>query len=76
MITAITEFVDGKLIVGFFFFVIACGFAFVSGILLDKSIQIHQHNKACDFLEDMHEFLREQAMEQLEPFEEFSKSEE
>ena len=71
MITAITKFVDGKISLGFIFFIVACGFAFVSGILLEKAIQIYQHNKACDFLEDIHEFLREKSMEQIEPFDEF-----
>lgn len=75
MITAITKFVDGKISLGFIFFIVACGFAFVSGILLDKAIQIYHHNKACDFLEDIHDFLREQAIEQIEPFEGFSKGE-
>ena len=75
MITAITKFVDGKISLGFIFFIVACGFAFVSGILLDKAIQIYHHNKACAFLEDIHDFLREQAIEQIEPFEGFSKGE-
>lgn len=75
MITAITKFVDGKISLGFIFFIVACGFAFVSGILLDKAIQIYHHNKAYDFLEDIHDFLREQAIEQIEPFEGFSKGE-
>lgn len=75
MITAVTSFVDGKIGLGFIFFIVACGFSFVSGILLDKAIQIYHHNKACDFLEEIHEFLREQSTERIEPFDEFKGAE-
>ena len=70
MITAITKVVDGKISLGFIFFIVACGFAVVSGILLEKAIHIYQHNMACDFLKDIHDFLLEKSMEQIDPFEE------
>lgn len=67
-VNCVVKFVEGEIIIGFIFLILAVAFAFVSGILLQKAIAIYQHNKVCEFLEDIHEFLKEQN----EPFEEFN----
>lgn len=69
-ISCARNFIEGNLVVGFVFLVLSVAFAFVSGILLNKAIQIHQHNKACKFLEEIHEFLLEQEIDSIDPFEE------
>jgi hypothetical protein len=66
-VNCVVNFVDRNLVIGFMFLVIAVAFSFISGILLEKALEIHKHNKICDFLEDVHEFL----IDQIEPFEEF-----
>lgn len=73
-LACVVNFVGDNLIVGFIFLVTSVSFAFVSGILLNKAIIIYKHNKTCDFLEYIHEFLREHQAEE-KPFEEFENKE-
>ena len=44
-------------------------FAFVSGVLLQKALEIRKHNQTCDWLHDIAEDLRSQAINSIEPFE-------
>lgn len=74
-LACIVNFVDGSLWRGFIFLILSVAFSFISGALLNKAIMIYNHNKACDFLEEIHEFLREQSIEQIEPFDEFKGAE-
>lgn len=69
-LTCVLNFVADNLFVGFCFLVISVAVSFVSGVLLTKAIEIHNYNKACDFLHDIHEFLKEQEIESIKPFEE------
>jgi hypothetical protein len=74
-LACVVNFVEGNLWRGFIFLILSISFSFVSGILLNKAIAIYRHNKVCDFLKDIHEFLREQTEEKTEPFEEFKGAE-
>jgi hypothetical protein len=67
-ISCVVNFVEGNLAVGFIFIVLAVSFAFVSGILFEKALAIHKHNKTCDWL---HEIAKELMEEELVPFKEF-----
>lgn len=70
-LACVVSFVDGKIIFGFIFLILSVGFAFVSGILLQKAIFIYQHNKEVDWLREIVEELRENAINKIEPFEGF-----
>lgn len=65
-VISVVNFTDGKLAFGVFFLILSVAFSFVGGLLLQKAIFVYNHNKACEFLEDIHEYLLEK-----EPFEEF-----
>lgn len=68
-------FLNGSPIVGVFFLIVTSSIAFSSGVLLGEAVKVYNHNKACEFLEDISQFLHEQIAEQIEPFEELSKGE-
>ena len=70
-ITCVVNFFNEKLAVGFIFLILSVSFAFVSGILLEKAIFIHQHNKEVDWLREIAEELKKNAINQIEPFEDF-----
>lgn len=69
-VSCVIEFVDGNLAWGTFLLIIAVSFAYVSGILFNKALEILKHNQMCDWLHDITEDLREQAINSIEPFEE------
>lgn len=75
IIVTATFFLEGSPIVGVFFLIVTSAVAFSSGFLLGEAIKVYNHNKACEFLEDISDFLHEQIAEQIEPFEELSKGE-
>lgn len=75
LIVTATFFLEGSPIVGIFFLSVTCAVAFSSGFLLGEAVKVYNHNKACEFLEDISDFLHEQIAEQIEPFEELSKGE-
>lgn len=68
-VSCVIEFVDGNLVWGTLLLIIAVAFSFVSGSLLQKSLEIRKHNQTCDWLHDIAEDLREQAINSIEPFE-------
>lgn len=70
-IFCLTNFVEGNLAVGFLLLILSISLSFVSGILFNKAIFVHQHNKACEFLEEVREYLQEKSINQIEPFEDF-----
>lgn len=74
IVTAIF-FLNGSPIIGVFFLIITSAVAFSSGVLLGEAVKVYNHNKACEFLQDISDFLHEQIAEQIEPFEELSKGE-
>jgi hypothetical protein len=56
---------------GLLFLVLSVAFAFVGGMLLEKSLSIYRHNKTCDWLSEIAEEMIEQEKEL--PFGEFKK---
>jgi hypothetical protein len=72
-LSCVVNFVGGNIIIGFIFFVLSIAFGFVSGMLLQKSLEIREHNKTCDWLKEIAEDLKEQYFDSLSPFEEFDK---
>lgn len=70
-LTCVVNFVEGKYAVGFIFLVLSVAFSFVSGMLLQKAIMVHNHNTTCDMLEELADDLYEEYINQIEPFEEF-----
>jgi hypothetical protein len=71
-ISCVVNFVEGEIGIAFIFLILSVAFSFVSGILLQKAIFIHQHNKEVDWLKGIIEELKENAVSQIEPFEEFN----
>ena len=67
---SVVNFVSGNLITGTVFLVASCAVAFVCGILFRQAIEVYNYNKACQFLEDVSEFLHEKIAEEIEPFDE------
>lgn len=72
-VSCVVNFVEENHAVGFIFLVLAVAFAFVSGILLEKALTIHKHNKTCDWLHELAQELAKEKIEQIKPFEEFEK---
>ena len=70
---SVVNFVDSKIVFGFIFLVLSISFSFVSGILLEKALVIHKHNKTCDWLHELAQELAKEEIEQIKPFEEFEK---
>ena len=70
-ISCVVNFVDGKIAVGFIFLILSVAFAFASGMLLQKALEIRNHNKTCDWLHEIAEELKENAINKIEPFEDF-----
>lgn len=70
-VSCVVNFVDGKLAVGFIFLILSVAFAFVSGILLEKALEIHNHNKEVDWLHEIAQELQEEQISKIKPFEEF-----
>ena len=70
-LACVVNFVEGKLVVGFIFLVLAVAVAFVSGILLNKAIAVYWHNKEVDWLHEIAEELQKDAIYKIKPFEEF-----
>lgn len=70
-LACVVSFVEGKIIFGFIFLILSVGFAFVSGILLQKAIFIYHHNQEVDWLKEISEELRQNAINQIEPFGDF-----
>ena len=66
----VVNFVDGTYLIGLIFLIITIAFSFVSGILVQKAIEIYKHNQLCDFLEHIEDYLEEEP-EEITPFEEF-----
>lgn len=67
---SVVNFVGGNLITGTVFLVASCAVAFVCGILYSKAIETYKFNKACQFLEDISEFMHEKMVEEIQPFDE------
>ena len=67
-VSCLVQFVDGDLAWGFILLLVAVSFSFVSGILVQKALEIRKHNQMCDWLHDIAEDLREQAINSIEPF--------
>lgn len=67
---SVVNFVSGNLITGTVFLVASCAVAFVCGILFRQAVEIYKYNKACQFLEDVSEFLHEKIAEEIQPFDE------
>lgn len=70
-VICVVNFVEGKIAVGFIFLILSVAFSFVSGILLNKAITIYAHNKEVEWLKEIVEELRQEAIKQIQPFEEF-----
>lgn len=70
-ISCVVNFVDGKLAVGFIFLILSVSFSFVSGSLLNKAVVVYWHNKEVEWLHEIAEELKEEAIQQIKPFEEF-----
>jgi hypothetical protein len=70
-VSCVVNFVDGKLAVGFIFLILSVSFSFVSGILLNKAVVVYWHNKEVKWLHEIAEELKEEAIQQIKPFEEF-----
>ena len=70
-VVSVVDFVDGNLIWGISFLILAVGFSFVSGILLARAVSIFFHNKEVDWLQEIAQEWLEEEFEQLKPFEEF-----
>lgn len=71
----LVSFVDGDIIKGTIYLILAVAFGFVSGILLVKAIIVYKHNLACDYFMDIVEgFIEneEEGQTQNLPFEEFN----
>jgi hypothetical protein len=71
VVLCVVNFVDGNLWQGVLNLAVSVGFSFVSGILLEKAFAIHIHNKECDWLHEIVEELKAEAIESIQPFEEF-----
>ena len=67
---SVVNFVSGNLITGTVLLVVSCAVAFVCGILFRQAVEVYNYNKACQFLEDISEFLHEKIAEEIEPFDE------
>ena len=67
-IASFVNFLNGKLLLGMIFLILSVALAFVSGILLQKAIDIYYHNKEVEWLEEMVDELTIKD----EPFEEFN----
>jgi hypothetical protein len=70
-LACVVNFVEGNLAVGFIFLILSVAFAFVSGILLEKALEIHNHNKEVDWLHEIAQELQEEQISKIKPFEEF-----
>ena len=70
-ISCVVNFVDGKIAVGFIFLILSVAFAFASGMLLQKALEIRNHNKTCDWLHELAKELGKEQMEKIQPFDEF-----
>ena len=75
IMVTVTIFLNKNFIVGTFLLILSCVTAFSNGMILKVAVEVHNHNKACEFLEDISKFLHEQIAEQIEPFEELNKGE-
>lgn len=61
-VSCVVNFVEGNLAVGLIFLVLSVAFAFVSGILLNKAIVVYWHNKEVDWLHEIAQELKENAI--------------
>jgi hypothetical protein len=67
-ISSTVNFVDGQIGIGFICLVISIAFAFISGILLFKALEVRNHNWICDMLHDLTLELEMQEKELMKPF--------
>jgi hypothetical protein len=70
-VCCVVNFVDGNLLQGTLNCIFAVSFAFVDGIFLNKAIILHEHNKTCDWLHDIANELKQDLINNIEPFEGF-----
>ena len=77
-VSSVVLFVDDRLAIGLVMVCLACGFAFVTGILSEKARAIIEFNAQVRFLEQAHEALSDfvaelEKAEENRPFKEFDK---
>ena len=75
-ILCVVNFVDGSLWQGVVNLLLAVPFSFVCGLLCEKAHEVRKHNQTCDWLHDIAEDLRKEAIERINPFDEIDKTQE